>query len=91
MEPSISSNKETFFKSSEVNGNMSPEDKLKEEFLSEEFVIQFTGFTKKTIQNLRSSGSNKIPPSKKIGAKHVYPVKDFREWLAKQPTKRAIA
>jgi hypothetical protein len=70
---------------------MSPADKIREDFLSEEFIIEFTGYGKRHIQNLRYRGSDKVPPHKKVGAKYVYPVKEFNAWVAKQPMKRGIA
>lgn len=70
---------------------MSPEQKIKEEYLSEEFIMEFTGYSKKSLQTLRSAGSNKVPPSKKVGARYAYPVKDFQAWVNKQPTRKGVA
>ena len=70
---------------------MSPEQKIKEEYLSEEFVAEFLGYELKSFQNLRYAGSDKVPPYKKIGRKYLYPIKEFHAWLAKQPTKRGVA
>lgn len=70
---------------------MTAEEKMKAEFLSEEFIMEFTGLTRKTIKNLRCSGSDRIPPFKKVGARYVYPLKDFQTWINRQQTNKGVA
>ena len=65
-------------------------ERIKEEYLSEQEVMEFLGYSLKTVQNFRSIGSPKIPPAKKVGALWVYPVKDFKAWLERLPTVKSV-
>lgn len=60
------------------------EKEVFDSFFDEEFIMKLTGFGKKTVDNLRSSGSDRIPRSIKIGTRWVYPKKDFSEWAKKK-------
>lgn len=57
------------------------EQKLNQEYLTEEFVMRVTGYSKKSIQTFRSAGSDRIPPGKRVGNRWVYPVKEFEQWI----------
>lgn len=69
---------------------MTQMDSIKAEFLTEQEVMEFLGYSIKTVQNFRSMGSPKIPPAKKVGAVWVYPVDDFKTWLEKLPTLKSV-
>lgn len=70
---------------------MSPVEKIKAEYLTEEEVMGLLGYTRKTIQTLRYKGSQDIPPFRKMGKNYIYPLKEFREWSARRPLQRGIA
>lgn len=56
------------------------ENDILNSFFDENFIMRLTGYSKKTIDNLRSSGSPRIPPSVKLGMRWVYPKKEFADW-----------
>lgn len=69
---------------------MSPEQKFEEEIYTEDWIMVKLGYTKRTIQQLRHEGSPRLPPHKKLGARYVYPVKDFMEWYRKLAVNRGV-
>lgn len=66
------------------------EQDVLDSFFEEEFIIKLTGFTKKTVDNHRSSGSSEIPPSRKLGRRWVYPKREYAEWAKKKGIPVAI-
>jgi predicted DNA-binding transcriptional regulator AlpA len=56
------------------------EDDVLDSFFEEDFVMKLLNFKKKTMDTYRSEGSDRIPPSIKLGTRWVYPKEKLIEW-----------
>lgn len=58
------------------------EKEILESFFEEGFIMQLLGYKKKTMACYRSAGrSDLIPPSQKLGVRHVYPKDKALAWF----------
>ena len=69
---------------------MSPADKLKDEYLTEEQVSEFLGVSVRSMRTYRSEGKDH-PPYIKVGRLVKYPTKEFFAWVHKRKVIRAVS
>jgi predicted site-specific integrase-resolvase len=69
---------------------VSPADKIKAEYLTEEEMAEILELSVRTMRTYRTAGKDH-PPFVKVGRAVKYPAKEFYIWLEKKKLVRSVS